>query len=168
MKNLLRRCTGLIACAFLGAAGPAAADPILDWNGIAAQALTTAVAAGRPGGGASTLDFAMVHVAMFDAAESIRGRFEPYYMSVPGASGSPEVAVAKAAHDALVNLFPTQLAFLDKYQRVSAGDPEDPHVSPVLRRGAGCGGRPHLSGDPLPLRRYGSTRTGQSRSRVGV
>jgi hypothetical protein len=114
MKKLLRRCTGLIACAFLVAAGPAAADPILDWNDIAAQALTTALAAGRPGGGASTLDFAMVHVAIFDAVESIRGRFEPYYLSVPGASGSPEAAVAKAAHDVLLNLFPTQLAFLDK------------------------------------------------------
>jgi hypothetical protein len=49
-RSLLRRLPGLMACVCIcwGAAVAAAADPILDWNQTAAQAITTAVAAGRP------------------------------------------------------------------------------------------------------------------------
>src|SRR6185503_11073780 len=87
----------------------ARADAVVDWNVISVQAIA---AAGRPGGSAG-LDFAMVHAAIYDAVEAIDGRFEPYAVEIPGASGSPAAATAKAAHDVLVNRFPAQTASLD-------------------------------------------------------
>jgi hypothetical protein len=59
------------------------------------------------------LDNATVQVAVYDAVEAITGRFRPYHVHIPGASGSPAAAVAKAAHDVLVNRFPAQTASLD-------------------------------------------------------
>ena len=44
---------------------------------------------------------------------AIEGGFEPYYVEIPGASGSPVAATAKAAHDVLVNRFPAQAGFLN-------------------------------------------------------
>ena len=114
MKNLmLRTLAGVAVTVCLSGAGSASADPVLDWNGIAAQAYATAVAAGRPGQ-IGPLDFAMVHVAVFDAVEAFDRRFKPYHVEIQGASGSPIAAVAKAAHDVLLNLYPAQSDFLDK------------------------------------------------------
>src|SRR5688572_16074472 len=56
---------------------------------------------------------AIVQAAVYDAVQAIDRRFEPYHVEIPGASGSPEVAAAKAAHDVLVYLFPAQAASLD-------------------------------------------------------
>jgi hypothetical protein len=89
----------------------ARADAVVDWNAIAVQAITTAV---PPHPGATGfLDIATVQAAVYDAVESIDGRFRPYHRRVPGASGSMAAAVAKAAHDVLLNRFPGQAAFLD-------------------------------------------------------
>jgi hypothetical protein len=55
----------------------------------------------------------MVHAAVYDAVQAIEKRYEPYYVEIPGASGSPVAAAAKAAHDVLVNRFPAQTATLD-------------------------------------------------------
>src|SRR6266478_273986 len=87
------------------------ADAVTDWNAIAVQ---TIVNAGPTHGSAvSFLDNATVQVAVYDAVEAIGGRFKPYHVHIPGASGSPAAAVAKAAHDVLVNRFPAQAASLD-------------------------------------------------------
>jgi hypothetical protein len=56
---------------------------------------------------------AMVHTAVYDAVEAIDKRFKPYHVQIPGASGNPAAAAAKAAHDVLVNRFPAQAASLD-------------------------------------------------------
>ena len=55
----------------------------------------------------------MVQAAVYDAVQAIDRRFKPYYVKIPGASGSPAAAAAKAAHDVLVNRFPAQAASLD-------------------------------------------------------
>src|SRR5882762_2912186 len=82
------------------------ADAVSDWNAFAVQ---TIVNAGPTHGSAvSFLDNATVQAAVYDAVESITGRFRPYAIHVPGASGSPAAAAAKAAHDVLVNRFPAQ------------------------------------------------------------
>ncbi len=89
----------------------ARADAVTDWNAIAVQ---TIVNAGPTHGSAvGLLDNATVQVAVYDAVEAITGRFRPYHLHIPGASGSPAAAVAKAAHDVLVNRFPLQAASLD-------------------------------------------------------
>ena len=50
----------------------------------------------------------MVHAAIHDAVQAYDGRFEPYAVAITGASGSPVAAIAKAAHDVLVNRFPAK------------------------------------------------------------
>src|SRR5262249_30864225 len=81
------------------------ADAVTDWNAIASQATGTAIAAGRPGP-ATLLDLAIVHVAIHDAVQAFEKRFEPYHVEISSTSGSPVAAVATAAHDVLLNLFP--------------------------------------------------------------
>ena len=104
MKNL-----GLFVCAFLVSVSTAAADVITEWN------VTTlaAVAAGGRRGPSGLFDVALVNVAMYDAVNAFERRFEPYCGSIPGATGSPSAAAAKAAHAVLVALFPAQAATLD-------------------------------------------------------
>src|SRR5687768_11290910 len=80
------------------------ADVVTDWNAITVQATLTA---NRPGP-SGVVDIAIVHAAMYDAVQAIEKRYEPYYVEIPGASGSPIAAAAKAAHDVLVNRFPAQ------------------------------------------------------------
>ena len=47
---------------------------------------------------------------MYDAVQNITGKFKPYHAQITGASGSPEAAIAKAADDTLVNLWPNKAA----------------------------------------------------------
>jgi hypothetical protein len=76
------------------------------------QALATAIAAGRPGQ-VITFDYAIMHLAIFEAVQAYEKRFQPYHVVVANASGSPTAAVAKAAQDTLVGLLPAQTAPLD-------------------------------------------------------
>jgi len=95
--------------------GLARADAVTDWNAIAIQTIVNAMVNGVPAhpGGAALLDSAMVQAAVYDAVVAIEGRFKPYHVHIPGASGSPAAAVAKAAHDVLVNRFPFLSTSLD-------------------------------------------------------
>ncbi len=103
----LQKLAGLALCGFLSWAGQVWANSVDEWNEIA----NVAVAAGRPGP-SGTLDLALVQVAVHDAVQAIEKRYEPYYAEVPGAKGSLRAAVAAAAHDVLVGLYPTQAAIL--------------------------------------------------------
>jgi hypothetical protein len=85
-------------------------DAATDWNAIAVQVLTAAPP--RPVT-VVFLDLAIVQAAVHDAVQAIDRRFEPYHVEIQGASGSPEAAAAKAAHDVLVNILPGQAASLD-------------------------------------------------------
>jgi len=66
------------------------------------------------GPGRSARAMAIVHVAMFDAVNSIAGGYRSY-TGLPRTSepASMEAAVAQSAHDALVALYPSQAASLD-------------------------------------------------------
>jgi hypothetical protein len=101
----------LMALAAISWSNIARADAVVDWNAIAVQTIETA-APPRPGP-VRFLDLAIVQAAVYDAVQAIDGRFEPYHVQIPGASGSSEAAAAKAAHDVLVHLFPAQGASLD-------------------------------------------------------
>jgi hypothetical protein len=95
-------------CMCLSWAVLARADAVTDWNAIAIQTIASAMVNGVPAhpGATALLDSAIVQAAVYDAVVAIDGRFKPYHVQIPGASGSPAVAVAKAAHDVLVNRFP--------------------------------------------------------------
>ena len=101
----------LILCVSLNWALPVRADPVADWNAITIQ--TTVNAGAARIAGTAFLDFAVVQIAVHDAVQAYQHRFEPYATSIAGASGSPIAAVAKAAHDVLVNRFPAQSQALD-------------------------------------------------------
>src|SRR4051812_35978664 len=89
-------------------------DAATAWHNIAVQALAAASPA-RPNP-IPVLDLAIVQVAVHDAVQAIDRRFTPYHVTFPsGASGSPEAAAAKAAHDVLVNILPGQAASLDTH-----------------------------------------------------
>ena len=101
--------TSLVVCGYLGWAAPVGADAVTDWHDITLQ---TVFAAGlsfpHP-----ALDIALVQAAVHDAVQAIDRRFKPYHVRISGASGSPAAAVAAAAHDTLVGLYPSQQGSLD-------------------------------------------------------
>lgn len=102
MKLKLQTCATIAIVAFLLAApASASADAVADWNAIAVQATVTGARPGPSG----VVDIAIVQAAVYDAVQAIEKRFEPYYVEIKGASGSPVAAAAKAAHDVLVNRF---------------------------------------------------------------
>jgi hypothetical protein len=105
----------LIVFAALSWPSIAGADAVLDWNAIAVNTVSTA-SPPRPGP-VGFLDMAVVQAAVYDAVQAIDGKFKPYRVQIPGASGSPEAAAAKAAHDVLVQIFPAQAASLDTTYR---------------------------------------------------
>jgi hypothetical protein len=119
-----------ILAILFGAPASASADAVADWNAIAIQTITAATPA-RPAT-VGFLDMAIVQVAVYDAVQAIDRRFKPYHVEIPGASGSPEAAVARAAHDILVNLFPAQTMSLDltyaQYLLTHGLAPNDPGV----------------------------------------
>jgi hypothetical protein len=87
-------------------------DAATAWNNIAVQALATANPP-RPVP-IMFLDLAIVQLAVHDAVQAIDRRYEPYQMKLlRGAGGSKDAAAAKAAHDVLVSILPSQAAALD-------------------------------------------------------
>jgi hypothetical protein len=51
----------------------------------------------------------LVHIAVHDAVQAIEKRFEPYHFETDRAYGSRSAAVAAAAHDVLVGMYPAQV-----------------------------------------------------------
>jgi hypothetical protein len=94
------------------------------WNEIAIDTSGidhTPVAAGEArlfgeqlGPGRAARAMAIVHIAMFEAANAVAGGYDSY-LDLPRARGaSMEVAVAQAAHDTLLALYPSQADALDE------------------------------------------------------
>ncbi|MDP1796402.1 MAG: phosphatase PAP2 family protein [Planctomycetaceae bacterium] len=107
----------------LGGAAPtwaAAPDPILRWNLLALDATRedhsgTFGPASQGGPTRAARALAIVHLAMFDAANSVKKHYTPYRTSVPviGQYASVDAAVAQAGHDTLVAMYPNQVAVFD-------------------------------------------------------
>jgi PAP2 superfamily len=86
-----------------GLAGPVSADVITDWNEKTVAIVTTR--AMLPPQAERVM--AAVHVAMFDAVNSIEPRYRPYRLQFPAAKGtSKEAAAAAAAATVLAGLLP--------------------------------------------------------------
>jgi hypothetical protein len=137
--QLKRFCALILGFAMpLAMSSVARADAVTDWNAIAIQTI-----AGIPShpGATALLDSAMVQVAVYDAVEAINGRFRPYHVHIPGATGSPAAAVAKATHDVLVSRFPSLTGSLDKtyhdYLATHSLSETDPGVAVGQKAAAG-------------------------------
>ena len=126
MKKILRWGLALTVLATVLVTNAQAVDAIAAWNQISENA----VKAGKHPLPVTSVEFAIVQLAIYDAVESIDGRYEPYYTRVPGATGSLSAAAAKAGHDTLVGLFPAQSAALDAayadFLATNGVDPLDP------------------------------------------
>jgi hypothetical protein len=97
--------------ALAGLAQPVSADVITDWN-EKTVAFVTQRSMLPP---QAERVMAMVHVAMFDAVNSIERRYRPYLVEVPAAKDTPKpVAAAAAATTVLVGLFPNAADELKK------------------------------------------------------
>ena len=90
----------------------AKADAVSDWSLIANTVVITNGARLAP---ASMIDFAYVHIAIYDAVNAIDGRYSVFSVapSTASAGASPEAATAAAAYTMLKALYPAQQPFLD-------------------------------------------------------
>ncbi|MEY2525396.1 MAG: hypothetical protein QOE73_167, partial [Verrucomicrobiota bacterium] len=101
-----------------------AADALHRWNAIAIDASGldhTPAAPGENrvfgeqlGPGRSSRAMAIVHIAIFDSVNAVMGGYKSYTgMQAPRGATSLDAAVAQAAHDTLVALYPSQAASFD-------------------------------------------------------
>ncbi|MGB7847750.1 MAG: hypothetical protein WBL63_19215, partial [Candidatus Acidiferrum sp.] len=129
MKKIIQAVLALTVLTSIFVTNAKAQDPIAAWNAIAERAVKTAGHAPP----IAALDFAIVHLAIYDAVESFNRRYEPYNAFVPKAAGSPSAAAAKAGHDMLVGLFPSQTLMLDagyaNFLATNGIDPFDPGIA---------------------------------------
>jgi hypothetical protein len=103
------------------------AKVVLEWNGIATDAMVAFAQAMPPGVPPyrEARIYAMAFVAMHDTLNAIEPRYHPYacHGSSPGAS--PTAAVATAAHDVLVTTFPPMAAMFETAYAAALGDEHD-------------------------------------------
>jgi len=121
----------------LAISAPARADTVTDWNAIATTAIVTTAGQSPQ---ASTLSFAMVHGAVYDAVNAIDRGHRPYLVVPPtnpptDPSDSKEAAAATAAFHVLAGLFPTQLPTLKPlYDASLAAIPDGPRKDGGIAR----------------------------------
>jgi hypothetical protein len=123
----------VIATPAAGAPPVAADNPgvITTWNAVAASTI--------PPNPAAFLNYAFVHLAMYNAVVGITGEYEQYQWSAPAPhNASPAAAAAAAAHRVLVTYFPAAQANLDAQLAASLalipdGGPQDKGIGYGLR-----------------------------------
>jgi hypothetical protein len=128
----------LLLSALLGAASlltghAARADAVIDWN----EKAVAAVYAARLSPDQQSRNLAIVHIAVFEAVNSIEPRYTPYRTRLAAEAGaSPEAAAAAAAHAVLVKLFPEQAKDFDAtLQAALVKLPEGPGKASGIRLG---------------------------------
>ena len=84
MNKIIRCGLALTVLATVFLTNARAEDPVAAWNAISEKAVKTA---GHPLP-VTSVEFAIVQLAIYDAVESIDRHYEPYYARVPGATGS--------------------------------------------------------------------------------
>ena len=111
---------------------PASADEVLRWNLLA----TDESAAASTDPLTESRKFAILHVAMHDAINSIEPRYELYRAGSSGEQGSTVAAAAAAAHEALCELFPAGRSAFDAALEQSLRSVKD---ASAAERGAAAG-----------------------------
>ena len=115
MFKLSKAALALVACAFAVHAHATGGyldreDPavIREWNSLAEGVIPASAGPTLP------RTYAMMHIAMFDAVNSIEGGYTAYRTRVPATRfASSEAAAAQAAHDVLVALWPVNTTQFD-------------------------------------------------------
>jgi len=110
----------------LAAASVAATDPnpsdsmgrLRHWNEVTmtATGLDHGVFGEQAGPGRSSRALAIIHIALFEVVNAVFGGYESYTGLPPAEPGtSVDAAMAQAAHDTLVAMFPSQAVTFDGY-----------------------------------------------------
>jgi hypothetical protein len=103
-------CTLAAALLALTFVSRASADEVTRWNQIATDATTVA----NTNPLKESCVFAILHVAIHDAANSVESRYEPYLpRTSPAPGASVEATIASAAHATLVALLPDSKVSFD-------------------------------------------------------
>src|SRR5438552_2174292 len=135
--------TVALRCAILSLQGTVSArassdasqpDQVIQWNRTLLQILQTPGA--QPATIHPTRSMAIVHLAIYDAVNAIRGGHAPYLGLHAPRSASPDAAAAAAAHTALLSLFPSQESVIDaKFQDSLSQIGSGAHVRQGIRVG---------------------------------
>lgn len=133
-----RLSTITLVLALLAAAGQelraagSTADIVFEWNQILQDTIPKPVGVGSP------RFYAMMHIAMFDAINTLEREFAPYRVRLrQTGGGAPDAAAAQAAHDVLVAINPSAAATYDAALAQQLGT----SPSAFARRGADIGAR---------------------------
>jgi hypothetical protein len=117
------------------------AEAVLEWNAIATEAMV-AFAAARPPGVPPYREariYAMAFVAMHDSLNAVQRRYQPYACDAFAPGASPTTAVATAAHDVLVTVFPAQMArFVAAYEAALAEEQDSVRAEAGIALGRYC------------------------------
>src|SRR5213080_5602008 len=108
-------------------------DQVIQWNRTLLQILQTPSA--QPATIHPTRSMAIVHLAIYDAVNAIRGGHAPYLVLHAPRSASPDAAAAAAAHTALLSLFPSQESVIDAKFQDSLSHIGGAHVRKGIRVG---------------------------------
>jgi membrane-associated phospholipid phosphatase len=133
-------------------------DAVVEWNRTLLSIIRTPGA--QPATIHPTRSFAMMHLAIYDAVNSIVRTHTPYIALVLPAShdASPQAAAAAAAHKVLVVLYPTFKPALDTELQRSLADASDRRAAESIRIGEAAAdqilARRVADGSDAPLRPY--------------
>ena len=92
-----------------GVVAPVRADLIAEWN-LTAETIGREKAVGGP---PNARTHAVMHVAMFEAANAVDRRYAPYRLDLSDPRASADAAAAAAGHGVLTTVYPDQRAQLD-------------------------------------------------------
>lgn len=130
-----------LAGALLLLAGTATAKPkkdvaeaVFEWNAVATDAMVAFAGTNPPGipPYREARIYAMAFLAVHDALNAIQPRYASYACDAFSPGASPTAAVATAAHDVLVAVFPAQTARFEAAYQAALDDEQD-----SVRRNAG-------------------------------
>lgn len=115
MTGFKQRCRIIASIFFVAVASNASSeDLVLVWNDLTLHAIRQANVPPP----LAVRQMAVVHLAVFDALDGIKGRYAPYLVTKPAPSNcSPQVTVSAAAHHTLRTLFPRSAETLDSHYR---------------------------------------------------
>src|SRR5215472_8980492 len=144
MQSLTQRALASVAALAALILSGAAASPVhaapdnivVDWNQTMLEAFATSKVPPAP---ANRLG-AVVQSAVFDAVNGIERRFTPIHVPPTAPEdASPKAAVASAAHEALVQLFPAQSSSLDAALAASLRSVSDEDDGQAIAEGVAWG-----------------------------
>jgi hypothetical protein len=138
-RSARRAALAMLVMALVGATPVSAAPPVAAANAAVIATWNTVAVSTIPANPAAFLNYAFVHLAMYNAVVGITGEYQQYQWSAPAPhNASPEAAAAAAAHRVLVTYFPGAKTALDtqlaaSLDLIADGGPQDKGIAYGLR-----------------------------------